>query len=197
MVPSHRQEVPGSRNRSLTVLMLCSVGPEQHEPCCNWEVLGAPLGLPVWPGEPAAWFMSTGKQVGLAKQRDNCIPSPSRLAVTALLPASKCQEKLLCPRPSAATAGNGSQRQLHGTAFETPPRASSHFAAAPSAPSPCSWLHSRLAGSRPLLPTLQWVPLAGSVMVNIKRKPGISSTLIMLENQSGLLFFSTYPYLHG
>lgn len=34
-------------------------------------------------------------------------------------------------------------------------------------------------------------------MVNSRRKPGISSSLIMLENQSVLFFSSIYLYLQG
>lgn len=106
-----------------------------------------------------------GSEGDLPSRGDNRGPSPYHPAVTALLPASKRQEKPLCPQPGAAAVGDGSRRDLHGTAFEKPAGVSSRLAAVSFAPSPCRRLPaapriSRLAGSWQLLPPLQWVPPA-------------------------------------
>lgn len=159
-----------------------------------------------------------GKQKGLTKQREQLCPLSLPPSVTVLLPSSKHQEKPLCSQPVAAAAGDGSQRQLHGTGSEKPPGHSSRLAAVSFAPSPCSWLHASHTSAGwlgrcscfPLCSGSSWPPRgeqhAGSVTVNIKRKPSISSSLIMLENQSGffacgvfvcLFVSSTYLRLHG
>lgn len=110
-------------------------------------------------GKTFSWekyYVSTGKQGGLAEQKAQLCP---------LLPATiwlQSARRSLCPQPGTATAGHGSQRQLHGTACEKLHGVSSHLAALSFAPSPHLHFPSspQIAGSWQWLLSLQWVPLA-------------------------------------